>query len=65
MMVVSVCVCVDVPATPSRTATICGGYDECLRAKKMVEEMIAEVKPPAIYFSCSFFITTKWQQQKL
>ena len=42
--------CVDMPGTPTRTATICGGYDECLRAKKMVEEMISEV-----IFLASFF----------
>ena len=34
---------VDIPGTSLRTATISGQHESCLRAKQMVEEMVAEV----------------------
>ena len=34
---------VDIPGTSLRTATISGQHENCLRAKQMVEEMVAEV----------------------
>lgn len=46
--------CVDIPGTDYRVATIAGPPESCHRAKKMVEDIVAEVSAYSKSYSMQF-----------